>query len=77
MLSGAIIGAIFVTLSVFSFYINSDVFYTWLTQDLLPKISKDVVIVMDNASFHKTEDMLMLLISMDAHWSFYRHTTLT
>ena len=55
---GAIIGATFVTLSVFSCYINSDVFYAWLTQDLLPKISKDAVIVMDNASFHKREDML-------------------
>lgn len=55
---GAIIGATFVTLSVFSCYINSDVFYAWLTQDLLPKISKEAVIVMDNASFHKREDML-------------------
>ena len=55
---GAIIGATFVTLSVFSCYINSDVFYAWLTQDLLPKISNDAVIVMNNASFHKREDML-------------------
>ena len=55
---GAIIGAAFVTLSVFSCYINSDVFYAWLTQDLLPKISNEAVIVMDNASFHKREDML-------------------
>ena len=55
---GAIIGATFVTLSVFSCYINSDVFYVWRTQDLLPKISKGEVIVMNNASFHKTEDML-------------------
>ncbi len=33
-------------------------FYAWLTQDLLPKISTNVVIVMDNASFHKRNDML-------------------
>ena len=51
-------GATFVTQSVFSCYINSDVFYAWLTQDLLPKISKEAVIVMDNASFDKREDML-------------------
>lgn len=54
---GAIIGAAFVTLSVFPCYVNSDVFYAWLTQDLLPKISKEAVIVMDNASFHKRTDM--------------------
>ncbi|WP_443197737.1 transposase [Pseudoalteromonas sp. '520P1 No. 412'] len=45
-------------MSVFSCYINSEVFYAWLTQDLLPKISNNAVIVIDNASFHKREDML-------------------
>ena len=54
---GAIIGAVFITLSVFPCYVNSDVFYAWLTQDLLPKTSKDAVLVMDNASFHKRDDM--------------------
>lgn len=44
-----IIGAAFITLSVF---------YAWLTQDLLPKISKEAVIVIDKASFHKQTDML-------------------
>lgn len=33
-------------------------FYVWLTQDLLPKVSENMVIVMDNASFHKRQDML-------------------
>ena len=55
---GAIIGSAFLTLSVFSCYVNADVFYAWLTQDLLPKLSKGAVIVMDNASFHKRHDML-------------------
>lgn len=50
---GAIVGMAFVTLSLFSGSINSDVFHAWLTQDLLPKITKPSVIVMDNASFHK------------------------
>jgi len=54
---GAIINMTFITLSLFSFNINSDVFYAWLTQDLLPKLQKDTVIVMDNASFHKRNDM--------------------
>lgn len=55
---GAIIGSVFLTLSVFNCYVNSDVFYSWLTQDLLPKVPKAAVIVMDNASFHKRNDML-------------------
>lgn len=55
---GAIVGSLFLTLSVFTCYVNSDVFYAWLTQDLLPKVPKDSVIVMDNASFHKRSDML-------------------
>lgn len=53
----AIVSAAFITLSVFPCYVNSDVFYAWLTQDLLPKVSKDAVVVMDNASFHKRDDM--------------------
>ena len=43
---------------MFTCYVNSDVFYAWLTQDLLPKVSKGSVIVMDNASFHKRSDMI-------------------
>ena len=55
---GAIIGFTFVTLSLFDTTINSDIFYAWLTQDLLPKAPTDSVIVMDNASFHQREDMI-------------------
>lgn len=55
---GAIVGMTFLTLSVFKGSINSDVFYAWLTQDLLPKLPADSVIVMDNATFHKRKDML-------------------
>lgn len=55
---GAIIGFTFLTLSLFDTNINSDIFYAWLTQDLLPKAPTDSVIVMDNASFHQREDMI-------------------
>lgn len=41
----------FLTLSVFASSINSDVLYACLTQDLLPKVSKNAVIEMDNATF--------------------------
>jgi len=55
---GAIVGMSFLTLSLFNGSINSDVFHSWLTQDLLPKVSPQSVIVMDNASFHKRTDMI-------------------
>ena len=48
----------FLTLGLFESTINSDVFYAWLTQDLLPKAPAGAVIVMDNASFHKRQDMV-------------------
>jgi len=55
---GAIMGMTFLTVSLFNGSVNSDVFYAWLTQDLLPKVAKKSVIVMDNASFHKRKDMI-------------------
>ena len=58
---GAIVGITFLTLSLFTSSINSDVFYAWLTQDLLPKVKEGAVIVMDNATFHKRNDMLQAI----------------
>ena len=45
------------TLALFDNNSHSDIFYAWLTQDLLPKTPPNSVIVMDNASFHKRNDM--------------------
>lgn len=55
---GAIIGFTLLTVCLFNCNINSDVFYAWLTEDLIPKIPQNSVIVMDNASFHKRRDMI-------------------
>lgn len=55
---GAIKDFIFITVCLFNSNINSDVFYAWLTKDLLPKIPSKSVIVMDNATFHKRKDMI-------------------
>jgi hypothetical protein len=55
---GAIVGLTFLTLSLFDAMINTDVFYAWLTQDLLPKVPKGAIMVMDNATFHKRHDMI-------------------
>ena len=55
---GAIIGFTFLTVSLFHGSINSDVFYAWLTVDFLPKVEPETVIVLDNATFHKRNDMI-------------------
>ena len=33
-------------------------FFAWVTQDLLPKVPQNSVIVMGNASYHKRKDIL-------------------
>jgi len=45
-------------LSLFPENINADTFYAWITQDLLPKVPEQAVIVMDNATFHKRTDII-------------------
>lgn len=54
---GALLGFCLITVSLFVGTINSDVFFAWVTNDLLPKLSKNYVIVMDNATFHKRLDI--------------------
>ena len=53
---GALIGATLLTTCLFQCNIDSDVFHSWLTKDLLPKLPPGNVIVMDNATFHKRSD---------------------
>jgi len=55
---GAIIGMQLLTVCLFDSNINSDIFFAWLTQDLIPKLPEASVVVMDNASFHKRSDMI-------------------
>lgn len=55
---GALIGKELLTVSLFECSIDADVFYEWIVQDLLPKLPKNSVIVMDNATFHKRSDIL-------------------
>ncbi len=59
---GAIIQHTFLTACLFDTNINSDIFYAWLIQDLLPKLRAKGVIVMDNATFHKRSDMKQAII---------------
>ena len=54
---GALLGASLLTACLFSGSVNADVFLAWVEQDLLPKAPEECVIVMDNASFHKRDDI--------------------
>ena len=55
---GAIINFDFINVCLFDTYINSDVFYAWLTQELLPNTPTNSIIVLDNTTFHKRNDAL-------------------
>ena len=54
---GALLHGILITVYLFQFNIDANTFYTWVVKDLLPKVPKGCVIVMDNASFHKRDDI--------------------
>jgi transposase len=43
---------------LFNCNIDAEVFTTWTKQDLLPKLKRRSVIVMDNATFHKRADTI-------------------
>jgi transposase len=53
---GALLGKKLLTTCLFDTAIDSEVFHNWLTKDLLPKVPKNSVLVMDNATFHKRHD---------------------
>jgi len=54
---GALLGKEILTVSLFEQNINTNIFTSWISQDLLPKLPKASVLVMDNAAFHKNKDM--------------------
>jgi transposase len=51
---GALIGKELITVSLFDETINTEVFNSWIEQDLIPKLPQKSVVVMDNAAFHKS-----------------------
>ena len=60
---GALIGRVLLTVGLFKTNINADVFYEWLTQDLLPKLPPQSVLVMDNATFHNRADIRAAIVN--------------
>lgn len=54
---GAVFGGILLGIGLFDFNVNANVFYGWVVQCLLPALPSNSVIVMDNATFHKRQDI--------------------
>jgi transposase len=48
---------VLITIFLFQANIDADIFHHWVVQDLLLKVPAGSVIVMDNASFHKRDDI--------------------
>ena len=67
---GALLGKALLTVALFTTNINGAIFSTWVVQDLIPKLPPKSVIVMDNATFHKGEDMQQALES-EGHTLLY------
>lgn len=70
---GAIIGKFLLTVGLFNSSIDSDIFYAWITNDLLPKLPTKSVVVMDNAAFHKRAD-IQNIIRESGHTLLYMPT---
>ncbi|ULJ63601.1 IS630 family transposase [Wielerella bovis] len=60
------IGALYqnqlIAVGLYEFSINSDVFYSWVQNVLLPQLPPNSVLVMDNATFHKRQDIQELIV---------------
>lgn len=58
---GALLGSVLLTVSLFQTTVNTAVFNGWVAQDLLPQLPPQSVVIMDNATFHKSEEMQKML----------------
>ena len=59
---GAMIGKVLLTVMLLSGTVNTQVFTSWVKEDLLPKLPPKSVIVMDNATFHKGAEMKLTIV---------------
>ena len=55
---GAITDFKLLNVCLFDTYINADVFYAWVSQELLTSLPSNSVIVLDNATFHQRHNAL-------------------
>lgn len=54
---GALLAGTLLTISLFQTTINTNIFTCWVEQDLMPKLPPRSVVILDNATFHKSETM--------------------
>ncbi|MEI2773969.1 MAG: IS630 family transposase [Candidatus Competibacter sp.] len=54
---GALLGSQLIAVGLFESSVNAEVFLAWLCQVLLPQLPPAAVIVLDNAAFHKRQDI--------------------
>lgn len=54
---GACIDMTFINVVLFEGNIDSDVFYAWVINELLPALPEHAVVVLDNATFHRRQDI--------------------
>ncbi|CAA2930212.1 hypothetical protein ARSQ2_01335 [Arsenophonus endosymbiont of Bemisia tabaci Q2] len=55
-------GTTLFAIGLFDININSDVFYAWVNQVLIPVLPKNSVIMMDNSTFHKKQSIQQVII---------------
>jgi hypothetical protein len=54
---GAVLRGVLLTVSLFQTTIDTGIFNAWVIQDLIPKLSPQSIVIMDNATFHQGEEM--------------------
>lgn len=58
---GALLGSAIIAVGLLTGSVNTDVFNCWVDKFLLPNLPDKSVIVMDNATFHKSDEMQKLI----------------
>ena len=53
---GALLAGVLLSVGLTDENVDADIFNLWLTNDLIPKLPLDAVLVLDNATFHKRAD---------------------
>lgn len=54
---GACVDMTFINVMLFEGNIDSDVFFAWVINELLPALPEHAVVVLDNATFHRRQDI--------------------
>lgn len=54
---GALCAGFLLTATLFETTINTNIFNAWGIRDLIPKLAPESVVIMDNAAFHKSDQM--------------------